>query len=556
MLGVASAELVISPDKIDVVITQTETINVQIKNTYNGTITVKITPSDDAIDISANQVTISPNHTATIQVTVSPTNLVGAIVYSCEYAVVIQKVKIADGRDYSIIVHPSSIRAETLENETEVYSIVFNPTDRPVNITIESDLDVDPSSFKLDPHESKIVKATAEIGTHSIKYKYDFGFKEGEITQSVRVKKVASNILNELNNLRNKVKELQTEINLPDKVRIQTEGGKVGKPLKITVQGYVDSSWKPLERVLVKFDNDVKFTDSQGVAYFIPSTAGLKQVSVYDRLGNVKAEKYVNISKAHVKLEIRDTTVGKPVRIELPEKGKITIYREGVKVYEADGNKSYTFTPQQPGEYVVKFTSQGYEGSGWFNIKGKVFISLEVNGKTISTGQSIEPGSTVKIKFKYDNGRPVKEGITYIGLPITAFIDTSTEQGRMYAQMFAMFAMFSGRSNFEPPNNIVMKKHIKNGYVTITIPKTADGFLTVRFEGDEYTEGDSIMVRIGKAESAQPIPYNIVVPTIIGITVILLAVSYFNNYFGFADKLSDFKLWLKKKINPPDELGV
>jgi len=409
MVSVASAEVVVTPSTIDKILTSQTTVSVQIKNTYNDTITVKIYSGDDNVVPSTTSLTLSPNQTRTISLTLKPANVKTKVLYVHDYGVTTQTVTIENGNDFSIVVSPTYIDFKTVGNETSLDAVVYNPTNKEVTVKVYSELDIYPEQFKVYPKEERHVTINAKLGYYKITYHYNFGFKSGNVTQTVRIVKDES-LKDQIEQMSEEIKKLKLNLYLPDELKVDTPSeAKVGKPLKIEVYGRIDNSWKPLEKGPVGFGDEIKFTDSQGAVTFTPNKAGDFRVVVFDRFGNVKIEKIVTVKKSWYNITVSNAEVGKKVVVNLPESGRVIVYCDLEKVYEGKTeNKTFTYVPNKPGLYKIEFHGSNYDGAGTFTVKGHVNIYAYVNGKQIQVGQKIEPGSTVVIKFEYDNGMPVK----------------------------------------------------------------------------------------------------------------------------------------------------
>ncbi|MCF6207523.1 MAG: motile sperm domain-containing protein, partial [Sulfurovum sp.] len=517
--------IVVTPKQIAKVRTSEVTVYSKMKNDGNATVNVTVTSTDPInISVRLTHLTLKPNETVTIPITLRPVSVQGAIVYSTDGKVIVQKVKIENGNLFTIVVYPKIADITVTGNNTTVKTLVFNPTDRSVRVRVSGAQYINPSGFTLKPREEKTVTLKLVLGSHIIRYDYDFGFKKGEILQTITVKKVK---VENVEKLKREIEKLRSEINLPDRIRVSVEGGRVGKPVRVTVQGFENGRWVTLDRVLVSFDGVTKFTDSQGCVYFTPHRSGLIEVKVYDRFGNVKAVKYVNVSKCRVGLDLPDTTVGHSITITLPEKGNITVYKDGAKVFSGRGNRTFTFTPKEPGRYVVKFSTPSYYGAGSFVAKAFVVITAEVNGKTVPNGGVIPAGSVVTLKFEYNDGKPVKSAVVTVGIPINFF--TSSGQKIVF---------IPAGGGFLPPFNIKMTETVTNGVLTLTVPKGASGVITVSFPSGDYVTGSTAVFRV-KSEAIIP-PYIYAVPIAVAIGVVLV-VMYLRNVWGFADKLKSLK---------------
>jgi len=534
IVPIASAELVVTPSEVEKIISSQTSVSVQIKNTYNDTITVKIYSGDENVVPSTNSLTLSPNQTKTITLTLKPSNIKTTVVYVHDYGIATQSVTIKNANDYTIIVSPIDVDVETVGNETYIDVAVYNPTDKEVEITVESELDVYPDEFDVDPKEERHITIEAKLGNYEVKYNYDFGFKSGSVTQTIKVTR-DEDVEKQIEEMSNEIKNLKLNLYLPDEVKVEVPNEvKVGKTFEAKVLGKIDNTWKPIERVPVGFEGVVKFTDSHGVVSFKPSEAGESKIVVFDRFGNVKVEKVVNVKKSWVNITVSNAEVGKKVVVNLPEPGKVIIYCDLEKVYERKiENSTLTYIPDKPGLYKIEFHGSNYEGAGTFTVKGHVNIYAYVNGKQIQVGQKIEPGSTVVIKFEYDNGMPVKDGYAYVDLPLTMYYPKEKAE-----EIFATGLMFS-EGKAVPPCNIRMKMPINNGKITILIPKKANGgIINIEFKGDELASGSSIMLAIAE----KPPAYEMAIPVLVAMALIgFTAVMYKGNYFGFATKLTALK---------------
>jgi len=530
----ASADIVVDPASIEEVIATDTTKSITIKNTFSQQVDLTISSSSniaDYITISPSTLTIPASSEKTISLTLKPGSYSGKVYYSWKYTldnvthsgVAEQSISISPS---SIIVYPKEVKASVFKGEYDTYPVtLINPSSISVDVEIDYSGVVDDISdddFTLKPYSAKIVEIEfKEAGEGKLTYKFYFPGETKTLEQKVTVK---VKTIKEFEELKGRVKELETQLYIPE-VKVSVENVKVGSPMKVTVQGKVNNKWVPVEKVPVGFNGLIKFTDSSGIVYFTPDKAGFFTLTVYDRLGNVKVERTVEVSKSEIKLKLRDATVGETVTIELPEEGEVTVYRDGVKVGEYTGEK-IALPVELPGEYRVVFTSPSYDGEGEFWATSKITIAASVNGKTIGIGEKIKPGSTLELSVTYENGAAADDVPVYISnLPIYGMDDERS----MFGFMLTMMTMRDG--GFTP---FYLETKAINGKVMVRIPDDLQGMLMINAEGDDvFTESASYMLRV------EPEPLSsIVIAAIVAIVAsAFLTAAYKLNFKGFATKI-------------------
>ena len=501
-----SQALTVEPSAIDEVLDSQKTVSVRITNDLNETLTVSIYSASDNVVPSTHTVTLSPYGSANISLTLHPSRTDSAVVYVAGSEKAVQNVKIRKPEDYYIVVSPSRIEAYTAGNKTMLKAEVYNPTDRVVSVEIITGLYISDDSFDLDPKERRMVSIEASVGEHQLTYSYDFGFKSGSVTQTIKVLKDES-----ITQLENKIKDLESKLYLPDNVRINVPHSvKIGEELVVKVT----SGGKALANVPVEFCDDIKFTDGSGTVVFTPDKVGVVAVSVLDRLGNIKVKEFVKVRKGKYNFSIGNAVVGKKIVLEFPEPGTVKIYRDLDLIKDIKlANTTFVFVPNDPGYYKIVYSSKSYEGATTFTVKGTVEIAVYVNGKKINNLQKITPGSTVVFKFRYNNGKPVKSGYAYVSLPLNMF---------GYSKRDAMLLAMTGSEKFTPPYNYRAKMRITNGQIALDIPDDAgEGTIIVEFAGDDLVESSSVTVSIAPSKPFYEnswVPYTLIGAAILAVT--------------------------------------
>lgn len=547
----AASALNINPSIIEEELRDGEqkTLTVRVTNPLNSSISVSITKSSNIhsyVTVNPESFSLDAFSFKDVSIILSSGTYSGKLYYtwsnSTHSGTVEQSISVTTKYE-KIRIYPKRIDVDVPENETlTLYIAVVNPSSKTVSIDIDYSRpvrDISDTHFTLEPYESKVLEVEVSgSGRGEIRYSAD-GYT---IEQEVKVEsyKPRSVIYAEerLKQIESEKNELLSKLYLPE-VKIEVGEKHVGKPMEVKVLGRVNNNWVGMEKVLVGFEDNIKFTDSSGVVYFTPSEAGLSKVTVYDREGNVKKEILVNISKAEYRIPISGISVGENFKVELPEPGTISIYREGVKVETIDVEKEFEYAFDRPGRYTLQYDSKSYTGETKVDITGDILISATVNGQEVKPGDTVYGGDTVVFTFTYPNGVPAKDVEVEIGLPATAYGLTKE---------MAVFLALLGSDVFSPPYNIVSRKEV-DGSLTLIIPEKAEGVLTVGVEEELYSGGSSFVINV------KPKPPNILAPFIFvcALGLLLSAIAYKKDIWGFNVRIKNFVgRWRVGKHEPPE----
>lgn len=471
LLIAPSMAIVVSPEKIETIIANETIVNVKIENDENESVYVNIRSNSEFVNPSNSLIGLSKNESINITLRIIPANIDTIVVYSTNSSSIVQNVSIRDSKTYTMIISPKEIEIPTTTNTTEVKVEIYNPTDVEGRVTVLTPLNVTERSLVLDPKERNEITITAPVGTYDVVYHYSFkvfnNSINGTIVQKLRVVK-DKRILD----LESEVNKLTELLYLPDNIVVVVPDRLiVGEVQSIVVK----SGNKPLSGVPIQIGEEVKFTDSSGLVVIKPTSVGPLKISVLDRLGNIKTQKIVFVEKGEFKFSIPDVRVGKPITVDFPEAGVVSVYLDGRLLFTTTTNEThFDYVPDYPGEYTIKYNSTSYSGETSFVVNSGVEISALVNGKPATLAK---PGDTIEFRFTYENGVPVKSGTAIVSVPMTLF---------GYDKKDAILFAFAGGPSFEPPYNYKIKMKITGGKITLDIPESAvGGIIKVELEGGD-----------------------------------------------------------------------
>jgi len=509
-----SAEVSINPPTITKTISGTTNILVRITNTYNTDVNIMIERSS-AIDVSVSPTsfTVPSNSHSDVTVTLTPGSYSGSLYYHWSYTlnnttrsgVIEQPVSVT--LRY-IIISPKEVSVRIPYNESaSAYVTLVNPSDKSVEVYVRGEPPVESISdhhFNLNPYSSKtITLRISRAGEGKVFYEVHYVGATRTIEQDVSAivykPEYIRSLENKIKNLNGELVSLNNKVKLPDKIKIKVNNAFVGKTMEIRVTGLIDNKWCDLEKVPVGFEDVIRFTDSAGKVYFSPTKAGLSKLDVYDRFGNIKKERIVNVSKTNITLPTKEVKPGQKIEYNLPENGTLIVYMNGEEIKSSStGN----FTLDGPGKYTVKYNSKSYNGVGTIIVTGKITVSATVNGIELKPGEPVHPGDVIQLGFTYENGMPAKDVDVKIGIPATAFgfsKDTAV-----------LVAMLSDK--FEPPFNLVTTKTVDDS-TTIVVPEGAEGMITVKAMDTGYASGGELMINV------KPVPPNYAMYVIAGLCI-------------------------------------
>jgi len=537
----ALADVTINPPSISEQISQEKTIVVRIQNTFSYNVSVVISKTDINVDINLTSLNITPNSYKDISVKLYPDTYSGKIYYSWSYTannttysgVVEQPVSVSVSYE-DVVVYPEDLDVDVPINEERLfYVIVTNPSkvdvEVKINYTGEVIKDVHPLHFTLDAGESREVDirvaglSSGASATGRITYRFEYPLETKTFEQTVHVSTYKPEYVRELENLREKYNQLQTSVELPDRIKVEWENPIAGQRMKVKVSGYIDNSWRPLERVPVALEDQLKFTDSSGVAHFVPQSAGIHTIRVYDRFGNVKYERTVNVTKHRIDLHVGEVQVGQLVPLDLPEPGTLEIYKDDVLVKELSVDENCNFTVDKPGIYRLKFSSPSYEGSCKFIATGKIMITATANNQQIQPGSTVKPGTPIQFGFTYQNGMPAEVDVEYTLIP------ESQNEDNFFR--FIMMQWFLSQTGSDCVTPYYAKKTAVSSLTLI--PPDEKGVMTIKVEGDAYTDPATFTLYV-EPGFAPPYP---LIALALSATLLTGIFAYKNNIKGFRDRI-------------------
>ena len=549
----ALADVTVSPPSISKQISQEETITVRVQNTFNYNVSVTISKTADIdVDVNPTSLNIPPNSHKNVSVKLHLGSYSGKIYYSWSYVannttysgVVEQPVSVSVSYE-DVVVYPEDLDVETPVGEERVcYVLVSNPSNADVEVRIEYTgaviRDVYPLHFTLDAGESravdvKLASSNTGASTGKITYRFEYPSETKTFEQTVHVRAYKPEYVQELEDLKEKYSQLQTSIELPDRIKVEWENPIAGQQMKVKVSGLISNSWQPLERVPVALDDQLKFTDSSGVAHFVPQTAGIHTIRVYDRFGNVKYERTVNVTKHRINLHVGEVQVGQLVPLDLPEPGTLEIYRDDVLVKELSVDENCNFTVDKPGIYRLKFSSASYEGSCKFIATGKIMITATANNQQIRPGSTVKPGTPIQFGFTYQNGMPAEVDVEYTLIP------ESQNEDNFFR--FIMMQWFLSQTGSDCVTPYYAKRTAVSTFTLV--PPDAKGVMTIKVEGDAYTDPATFTLYV---EPGFAPPYPLIA---LALSAALFAgiFAYKNNIKGFRDRI--LRIVPKKRGDEP-----
>ncbi|RLI84694.1 hypothetical protein DRP07_00285 [Archaeoglobales archaeon] len=522
MITPAMAQVSISPVLVDKSISDDYYVSIRITNENPASLDVTVEKSSSIsswVDVSPESITIPANSSANVTLHLKPNTYSGRLYYFWTYThnnvthqgVIEQPVSVTVVYK-DVEVYPKTIREDVIKGELKTVYVILtnkNAVDVDVSVDWKGDVikDVSDYTFTIEADSSKTleVKLNGVDGRGTITYEFEYPDEERKYEQDVYVytyesahvkdleeqidqlKKENQDLKSQIDQLKKENQDLKFMGELPSEIKIENDKAYANKEFRVKVSGKKGNSWIALDKVPVGFEDYVKFTDSSGVVYFTPKTAGQHSIKVYDRFGNIKREKIIEVQKSNITLNLPDFSVGKKAIITLPEPGTVTIYRDGHKIVTLEGRDKYNFTVDMPGDYDVVYSSPSYVGKGSFMAKGKVRISATINGVQVKSGAKVPPGSTIQIGFVYASGKPAKGVVAEISMPATAYgIDE---------KWAVLFALFSSNQRFSPPYNIVTTKEV-DGSMTLVIPEKASGVLRIKLQSDDYITSDEFTLFI------------------------------------------------------------
>ena len=560
--ALVAADVVVDPSSIDKTIEKETVVNVTVRNTYDVDVSVTVSSSTDKITISPTTLSVPHNSERKVTLSLAAATYDGKVYYSWSYVasnvthtgVVEQPIHIR--LQYAnVTVQPKVLKVSIPENESiEVPVAIINPssTDVTIDVTWTGCVqDISDDYFTIQAHSSKVIFVELEgrLGDKNgeIRYKVHYPSYTSTVKQEVRVHGYRPSYVSQMEE---ELRNLQSMLYLPDRIKVEKGEARVNQPFEVKVLGWDNgrSRWVPIDRVIVGFEDTIKFTDSSGRVIFTPEKSGLIPLRVYDKLGNVKYEEIVNVSKSTCRLKLHDIEIGKPLHLELPEEGRVVVYSDdGMRIGDYYG-KSINITVDAPGKYRVEYTSPSYEGSGVFFATAKLTITASVNGVALQPGAKVKPGDTIQFLIQYENGKLAKDCTVYISIPATAYgLD----------ERMAMFMAMMNPDYFTPPFNIKSEQHLSEGRLTLIVPDyTSDksGVITVSVEGNEFVDGAQMSLTV---EPNVPLYAQRPVQAAgfaASVSLLAFVVAYRRDYFDIREKLAAIKSRLRR--GEFDELGV
>ena len=528
----AAQTITVSPSSIERTISTTTYVTVTITNNLNETVHIIITKGGDLdLTLSSSEFDVSPNSQKSITVTLNPSTYSGKLYYfwssSNNSGVVNQVINVTKSHN-KVKILPETVEVDLIENQTIDYPItIINPTTDTVDIIIDYSggiiKDVSKTHFSISPDDASIINIRLRglDGEGKINYTVEYPGSTEEYTQNVVVNAHKPEYANELEELRNRIKELENDLNntkaklyLPDNIKVDVSDAIVGRHIKITVTGLINGAWKPLDSVIVGVDGYMSLTDSSGTTHITLNKAGTYTIKIYDKLGNIKYQKVVDVKKEEIELSIPEIKLGKIFNLDLPERGELTIYKDNTKINVLQADSSTNIMIDEPGKYKFVFNSQSYTGSAETVVKGKIKIIASVNGRQLKPTDKVNPGDVITVYFKYEGGKPAKVDATYQVFPESGKMDKEKMYDILMMQMMTSYFSDSGTDVILP----TFGKMSDTSSMQIVVPDEG-GILTIKADGGVYAESGALTLHI------QPAPINpltIVVPTtLVGITSFL-----------------------------------